>query len=86
MKPKKLPRLVEVRVMWIDSAYDAGWHYLTTKKAPALSPIVTTGFVTGCHRDSLEISSTMGKDRGLLNPLRIPWGCIKSLRLMEKDR
>lgn len=83
MRPRKFPRLAEVRVIWIDSTYDDGWHYLTTKKAPPLSPIVTTGFITGCHHDSIEVSSTMGAERGRLNPLRIPWGCIKSVKVVE---
>lgn len=76
LKAIELEPYTPVRVTWVDSTFEAGWHYNRQPGPRILDPVVTLGFVTHSDDDVLEVSSTIGVKRGALNPLIIPWGAI----------
>jgi hypothetical protein len=69
-----------VRVVWKDSTFDLGWNYERMK--PVLPVVTTYGVVTYLDEDVMEISSTIGKERGWLNPLQIPTGSVESVECL----
>ena len=78
MKQEKTLKLQrEVKVTWVDTTFDAGWH----SAAMSLTPIITTGAVVANTREGLAVAGTYAVDfKGFLNPLTIPWGCIKKIK------
>jgi hypothetical protein len=69
-----------VKVAWLDSAFELGWRY--SAKPVALPLITTVGFVTYCDKTMLEVSSSIG-DKGVLNPLGLPWGMILKVKVLR---
>jgi hypothetical protein len=69
-----------VKVVWKDSTFDLGWNYENRK--PILPTVTTYGIVTFLDKDVMEISSTIGKERGWLNPLQIPTGSVESVEVL----
>jgi len=69
-----------VKVVWKDSTFDLGWNYENRK--PVLPTVTTYGIVTFLDEDVMEISSTIGKERGWLNPLQVPTGSVESVECL----
>jgi hypothetical protein len=65
-----------VRVFWTDSATAPGWR---SEPGGALR-IVSLGFVAGCDKEALSITTSMDTDGGMLGPLSIPWECIQQVQ------
>lgn len=82
MKAIELELHTSVRVTWVDSSFEAGWHYNRKPGPRVLDPVVTLGFVTHSDDDALEVTSTIGVNRGALNPLIIPWGAIREVEVL----
>lgn len=78
--PNCLDKLV--KVVWKDSTFDLGWNYENRK--PVLPTVTSYGVVTFLEKDVMEISSTIGKERGWLNPLQIPVGSVDSITYLEE--
>ena len=76
LKPKHLGKLV--KITWLDSEFDAGWHY--GKKLGEPNIVFSYGVITAITKEFVEVVATMGKHRGLLNPLMIPIGCVKDIK------
>jgi hypothetical protein len=68
------------KVTWKDSTFDLGWNYDRVK--PVLPSVTTYGIVSWLDEDVMEISSTIGKERGWLNPLQIPTGSVEKVEIL----
>lgn len=80
MKSRKLPNLALVRATWVDSQYAPGWMKATKGSPPV--DIVTVGYVTQNTPELLTLASTVATDSDVLNPLSVPWGCIRKIEVL----
>lgn len=76
IKTKLLQKLVHV--VWIDSEVTKAWVSIPEPLSHA--KIHTFGILTRFDKTVLEIASTIGEDGEHLNPLRIPIGCVSSIK------
>lgn len=90
MKPQAISPRTAVKLLWEDSSHTTGWHYPDAKDGQyelAFEPhaIATIGFVVVSTKAALTISDTYSDTHAILNPLTIPWGCIRSLDTLKKQ-
>jgi hypothetical protein len=80
IKRKLLRKLVHV--IWIDSEVTKAW--VSVSEPLSHSKIHTFGILTRFDKILLEIASTIAEDGETLNPLRIPIGCVISIKEIKQ--
>lgn len=89
MKPQAIPPRTAVKILWEDSSHHSGWHYpdRAGQYELAFEPhaIATIGFVVMSTKAALVVSDTYSDNHAILNPLTIPWGCIRTLDELRRQ-
>jgi hypothetical protein len=74
----KLKLNQRIKLSWLDSNFQPGWHYGDVKSG---CPIIeSVGWIAAIEKSYVVIVSTQGGPlKGKLNPLIIPKGAIQSV-------
>ena len=87
----KFPSLnTAVRVHWLDSTSEPGWHYLQEGQALKVQPrrLISLGYLKALSASSITLAhsvapmDSMDLNEGLMDPLSIPVGCITELQVI----
>lgn len=77
MKAQKFPNGTAVHLTWIDSVTTMGWQ--RPRSNIKFGRINTMGYVTGCSKEGIAISSSHGAIGSVLGPIFIPWLAVKEV-------
>jgi len=76
-----IPLGTRIEVTWVDSGYEFGWIMRREEVAP-LNIVKTLGYFTAVTDELIEVTGTVSDNKGLLNPLVIPKGCIRKIMVI----
>lgn len=79
MKPEKYRRGKALRVFWVDSTENAGWHY--GENPPVyIEEVVSLGWVASTSDKGLNLTTTISERGGTLSLVSIPWEAITDIQ------
>ncbi len=86
MSARKRLRLGKaVRVVWVDSITNGGWQYNTLQRIGQLGRITSLGYVVKTTDDALVLSTSIGANEAVLDPVAIPKKCIIDLQVLGEE-
>ena len=78
-----IPLGTRIEVTWVDSGFEVGWIMGSwgsrREQIAPLNVIKTLGYLTAVTDELIEVSGSISDNKGLLNPLVIPKGCIRNI-------
>lgn len=80
----KLKEGEAVRVSWYDSIALNGWKYNKEGLGKA-GRIQTIGYVAHNSAEAVAITSSIGTQGGMLDPINIPWRAIEKLEKLGEE-
>jgi len=82
MITKEIPLKTPVKVTWVDSKFQSGWHYASLQaKRADVGHVTTIGYLAHVDAEKVVVSSSLDDD-AVLCPLAIPVGCIQSVEAL----
>ena len=72
-----------VSVLWEDSATKSGWHSSDGSTEFTIGVVLSRGMVVAVDDDQLVLSTSVSDTGMVLDPVSIPWSCIKNIELIE---
>lgn len=82
MKAKKFPKFTKMLVLWEDTVADPGWHDKQGLDKASTMSVQSLGFFLSNKKHALKLAHSITDDTES-DYLIIPWGCIRSIKLVE---
>lgn len=78
LEPQELAVGKAVRVLWEDSHRTSGWLFEEEIEAKVVR-VSSLGYVVASSQEALTISTSINSASGRLDPLSIPWPCVRAV-------